>query len=167
MKLLRIGGVKNLSFFWVCHFEFFFASSPWKLATNYVLEWMELNFQYYDGLQPKIRAGIINEHECTTSSWKLKSANMAVPGLYVLKNTSYLYLRSQLRHIGIFSFKKPSWSLIWNATSESMWTYYVWDLKLLCIWNNYLPIQDGVNRKKKTCKYLLKRWQVHFSFCFG
>ena len=22
------------------------------------------NFQYYDGLQPKIRAGIINEHEC-------------------------------------------------------------------------------------------------------
>ena len=26
---------------------------------------MGLNFQYYDGLQPKIRAGIINEHECT------------------------------------------------------------------------------------------------------
>ena len=25
---------------------------------------MGLNFQYYDGLQPKIRAGIINEHEC-------------------------------------------------------------------------------------------------------
>ena len=29
-----------------------------------MLEWMGLNFQYYDGLQPKIRAGIINEHEC-------------------------------------------------------------------------------------------------------
>ena len=27
---------------------------------------MGLNFQYYDGLQPKIRAGIINEHECST-----------------------------------------------------------------------------------------------------
>ena len=26
---------------------------------------MGLNFQYYDGLQSKIRAGIINEHECT------------------------------------------------------------------------------------------------------
>ena len=26
---------------------------------------MGLNFQYYDGLQPKIRAGIINEHECS------------------------------------------------------------------------------------------------------
>ena len=25
---------------------------------------MGLNFQYYDGLQPNIRAGIINEHEC-------------------------------------------------------------------------------------------------------
>ena len=62
----------KMTFFWVGHFEFFFckkkknfASSPWKLVTNYVLEWMGLNFQYYDGLQPKIRAGIINEHECT------------------------------------------------------------------------------------------------------
>ena len=26
---------------------------------------MGLNFQYNDGLQPKIRAGIINEHECS------------------------------------------------------------------------------------------------------
>ena len=25
---------------------------------------MGLNFYYYDGLQPKMRAGIINEHEC-------------------------------------------------------------------------------------------------------
>ena len=28
---------------------------------------MGLNFYYYDGLQPEIRAGIINEHECTWS----------------------------------------------------------------------------------------------------
>ena len=27
---------------------------------------MGLNFHYYDGLQPKIRAGIINEHECNS-----------------------------------------------------------------------------------------------------
>ena len=30
-----------------------------------MLEWMGLNFYYYDGLQQKIRTGIINEHECT------------------------------------------------------------------------------------------------------
>ena len=47
--------------------NFFFASSPWKLVTNYVLEWMGLNFYYNDGLQPKMRAGIINEHECIYS----------------------------------------------------------------------------------------------------
>ena len=28
------------------------------------LEWMGLNFYYYDGLQPKISAGMIKEHEC-------------------------------------------------------------------------------------------------------
>ena len=27
---------------------------------------MGLNFYYNDGLQPKMRAGIINEHECRT-----------------------------------------------------------------------------------------------------
>ena len=32
----------------------FFASSPWILVTNYILEWMGLNFCDYDGLQPKI-----------------------------------------------------------------------------------------------------------------
>ena len=54
--------------------NFFFASSPWKLVTNYVLEWMGLNFYYYDGLQPKMRAAIINEHEC---SWWLVDAKIA------------------------------------------------------------------------------------------
>ena len=28
---------------------------------------MGLNFYYYDGLQPKMRAAIINEHECTSN----------------------------------------------------------------------------------------------------
>ena len=41
-------------FFWVGHFDFFFAPSPWKFVTNYVLEWMGLNFHDYDGLQSKI-----------------------------------------------------------------------------------------------------------------
>ena len=35
-------------------FGLVFASSPWKLVTNYILEWMGLNFYDYDGLQPKI-----------------------------------------------------------------------------------------------------------------
>ena len=28
-----------------------------------MLEWMGLNFYYYDGLQPEMSAGIINEHK--------------------------------------------------------------------------------------------------------
>ena len=32
----------------------FFDSSPLKLVTNYVLEWMGVNFYDYDVLQPKI-----------------------------------------------------------------------------------------------------------------
>ena len=53
----------KMTFFWVGHFEFFFSkkiffvSSPWKLVTNYVLEWMGHDFQYYDGLQPKKKGG--------------------------------------------------------------------------------------------------------------
>ena len=34
---------------------------------------MGLNFQYYDGLQPKIRAGIINENECMAQKNKCVS----------------------------------------------------------------------------------------------
>ena len=68
-NILRIDRVEKWPFFespfWIffCKKKIFFASSPWKLVPNYVLEWMGLNIQYYDGLQPKIRAGIINEHE--------------------------------------------------------------------------------------------------------
>ena len=63
--------VEQLSFFESAILNFFFkkkkknASSPWKLVTNYVLEWMGLNFYYNDGLKPKMRAGIINQHECS------------------------------------------------------------------------------------------------------
>ena len=53
-------------------FGLVFASSPWKLVTNYVLEWMGLNFYYNDGLQSKMRAGIINEHECS-HNWMIWS----------------------------------------------------------------------------------------------
>ena len=33
----ELGELKNTVFFWVGHFDFFFASSPWKSVTNYVL----------------------------------------------------------------------------------------------------------------------------------
>ena len=58
---------KKLSFSTPPILNIFFkkTSSPWKLVTNYVLEWMGLNFYYYDGLQPEMSVGIINEHECS------------------------------------------------------------------------------------------------------
>jgi hypothetical protein len=33
------------------HFEFFFAWSPWKSVTNYVIEWMGLNFDVFRDFQ--------------------------------------------------------------------------------------------------------------------
>ena len=85
-KILKIGNLKKTQFFWVAILNFFFfkkkkyfASSPWKLVTNYVLEWMGLNFYYYDGLQPKMRAGIINKHECTLSICWLKTFSGHTP----------------------------------------------------------------------------------------
>ena len=62
---------KNIENWWFWKTQFFesailifFALSPWKLVTDYVLGWMGLNFYCYDGLQPKMSAGMINEHEC-------------------------------------------------------------------------------------------------------
>ena len=47
-----------------------FASSPRKLVTNYVLEWIGLNFSIdYAGLQPNMNAGMIKEHECIISDF--------------------------------------------------------------------------------------------------
>ena len=57
-KYWELAILKN-SVFLIC-----FASSLWKLITNYVLEWMGLNLYHYDGLQPKMSTRIINEHEC-------------------------------------------------------------------------------------------------------
>ena len=38
-----------------------------------MLEWLGLNFYDFDGLQPEMRVGIINEHECTTKIGSMKS----------------------------------------------------------------------------------------------
>ena len=59
-KILRIGDFEKWPFFESAILNFFFskkikiASSPWKLVTDYVLEWMGVNFYDYDNLQPKI-----------------------------------------------------------------------------------------------------------------
>ena len=49
------------------------ALSPWKLVTNYVLEWMGLNFYAYDGLQPKTTPPKHFSRQCTTKHWKDRS----------------------------------------------------------------------------------------------
>ena len=51
-KKLRIGDFEKWPFFESAILNFF-ASYLLKLVTNYVLEWMGLNFYDYDGLQPK------------------------------------------------------------------------------------------------------------------
>ena len=43
---------------------------------------------------------------------------------------------------------KPSWSLIWNVTSGSISTYYVWDLKLLFVIITYPFKMESTERKK-------------------
>ena len=40
-------------------------------VTNYLLEWMDY---YYDGLQPKMMAAIINEHECIVQASIMKDS---------------------------------------------------------------------------------------------
>ena len=49
----------KITFFWVGHFDFFFASYLWKSVTNYVLEWMGLNVYDYDGPTPNINTGSV------------------------------------------------------------------------------------------------------------
>ena len=60
--------------FWFFFFKndnIFFASSPWKLVTNYVLEWMGVNFYDYDDLQPKITPPKHFSRQCNEPKWFL------------------------------------------------------------------------------------------------
>ena len=55
--IFRLGEINNIMIFSFVKFFFFtFFSSLLhiKIVTNYVLEWMELKFYDYDGLQPKM-----------------------------------------------------------------------------------------------------------------
>ena len=54
---------------------------------------MGLNFQYYDGLQPKIRVGIINEHECNGLS------TLDVATLYMNLDVSWISLKIMFENI--------------------------------------------------------------------
>ena len=56
---------------------------------------MGLNFYYNDGLQPKMRAGIINEHECT-SMIAMEKASLSILVGIGTNNTSSLEHRAEL-----------------------------------------------------------------------
>ena len=111
----------KIHFFWVRHFDFFFQkkhfllSSLWKFITNYVLEWMGLNFCYYDVLLPKMSAGIINDHECTSYTlWTFKTLftllNICISwNMYTLPKGSFF--QKILMHLSI-------------VISSNMWTFY-------------------------------------------
>ena len=62
---------------------------------------MGLNSYYYDGLQPKMRAGIINEHECNKSIVLLKFAGIVLR----LLNTGIVFW---ICESGRFFFRKSS-----------------------------------------------------------
>ena len=64
LKYWKVAILKN-DLFLSWPFWFFFASSTWKLVTNYVLEWMGLNFYDYDGIQPKLSPPKYFSRQCT------------------------------------------------------------------------------------------------------
>ena len=75
-----------------------------------MLEWMGLNFYYYDGLQPKMRAGIINEHECSGLKWMRKiHLNTQCPPSSVLAQKQCKNAQGRRNPIG-----PPKFSLIRN-----------------------------------------------------
>ena len=71
-NILRIDRVEKWPFFespfWIffCKKKNIFCLIPMKISPKLCvrMDGTQLNIQYYDGLQPKMRAGIINEHEC-------------------------------------------------------------------------------------------------------
>ena len=116
--MLGIGGVEKTAILIFFSKFFYFASSPWKLVTNYVLEWMGLNFYYYDGLQPKMSPGIINEHECRNSK------------LYILRNCdvsiivlNFPTLHRNQKKAQLFYFYKNILNLrkLKNSKTEKSW----------------------------------------------
>ena len=66
-----------------------------------MLEWMGLNFYYYDGLQPKIRAGIINEHECIRCL--LTTIADTNPANVILGNQGMVSLVAKIEYVSINS----------------------------------------------------------------
>ena len=57
---------------------------------------MGLNFQYYDGLQPKIRAGILNEHVCIGFKSKENNENDMTSAVWLVLFSAQIYGRFQL-----------------------------------------------------------------------
>jgi hypothetical protein len=60
---------------------------------------MGLNFYYYDGLQPKMSAGMINEHECSSISFTSSVKFEYVDSFLVGEFEIYLSCKWKLLHI--------------------------------------------------------------------
>ena len=66
-KILRIGNFEKLSFFELAIFKFSFSKKqkicfiPIRISHKLCVR---MDGTHYDSLQPKMSAGIINEHEC-------------------------------------------------------------------------------------------------------
>ena len=69
-KILRIGDFKKLIFIELATLIFFFSKKkhfllhPMKISDKLCVRMDGTQFYYYDGLQPKISAGLIELHEC-------------------------------------------------------------------------------------------------------
>ena len=154
-----------------CALIFFF----WKI-NQFEVSTKVVKFKYVNTLQLYWNKNIelypmkCNELQVFTvkiNTWKLKSAKMAL----LLSRSINIHLQYFI--VYIYSLGLNSGILVLKAFMKfHLKCNFRKHLNLKCmrfkatIWNNYLPIQNGVNRKKKKT-YLLKRWQVHFSFCFG
>ena len=126
---MRIGGFWKTQLFWVGHFQFFFQfffSSPWKSVTNFVFEWMGLNFYYYDGLQPKTSAGMINEHEC----------------MWIFNHSLYL----QWAYC-----KKSGWKSPWGVDEKGQWHHYFRDWYHVKVLPTQLKSLSNLTFQKRLC----------------
>ena len=76
-----------------------------------MLEWMGLIFYYYDGLQPKMRAGIINEHECIYRGKQRRKRDSIEQKL---RETSHVIIKRKL------GWSSVQWDFICNNSQASL-----------------------------------------------
>ena len=88
-----------------------------------MLEWMGLNFYYYDGLQPEMRAGIINEHESTINSFKYDQHFSR--HIFHLHNLCIKYVNQILVGLSLYNLSKKYFDpLIARKISITLYLFY-------------------------------------------